>query len=379
MMPFRHLYIGTGDDGVNLITPRAYINPENNVFDKAFNDGMDMEEWDDWMKWEGNTTDIIVPAIERRESVASSISSPETWSMDQESVEMGRISTSYHPENGLPFIDAPFDFVESQDLKPTRPGPITRASSAALFQPQQDTRRSIRGYSSLTEAEERNLQDIAMPYHALSKIKISPSIITSTSSVSRSPSAEPEKQARKTRKRKSITDDDVPSALCLSRKRGHNAIEKRYRTNLNDKINLLREALPKLQRSSSNESSKTCDDEDEEDDQEDTKSAQQKCGKAATLTMALEYIKHLELAAQRLGDETCTLQTRIGAFEKLAMSGSMSRGNGVLPPVGLERIELVRKNSETLESIQAEFTQPKPKAASVSGPAKRRGSRQVKA
>lgn len=377
-MPFRHLYMGVEGESANLITPRAYINPENNVFEKAFNDGMDMEEWDDWMKWEGNTTDIIVPAIERQESIASSISSPETWSVDQESTEMGRIPTSYTAGNSFPFSDAPFDFVEPQDLKPTRPGPITRASSAALFQPQ-DTRRSIRGFSSLTEAEERNLQDIAMPYHVLSTIKISPSVPASVSSASRSPSAEPEKQARKTRKRKSVTDDDVPSALCLSRKRGHNAIEKRYRTNLNDKINLLREALPKLQRSSSNESSKTCEEEDEEDDQEDTKSSQQKCGKAATLTMALEYIKHLELAAQRLGDETCTLQTRIGAFEKLAMSGSMSRGNGILPPVGLERIEPVRKNSETLESIQAEFTQPKPKAASVSGPAKRRGSRQVKA
>jgi len=67
--------------------------------------------------------------------------------------------------------------------------------------------------------------------------------------------------------------------------------------------------------------------------------------------MALEYIKHLELAAQRLGGETSMLQTRINAVEKLAMSGSALRAS--IPPMGLERAGLERKNSETLESIQA--------------------------
>jgi hypothetical protein len=223
-MPFRHLYGGGADESVNLVTPRANNYVENNVFDKAFNDGMDMEEWNDWMKWEG-APDASIPVIHRRQSIAISISSPETWSMDQESADMECISTSYTSESGFPFTDAPYDFVETQDIKPARPGPITRASSAAHYQPQQDVRGSTRGYSSLTEAEERNLQNIAMPYHALSKIKISPSVPASFSSISRSPSTEPEKQARKSRKRKSVDDGEIPSALCLSRKRGHNAIE----------------------------------------------------------------------------------------------------------------------------------------------------------
>lgn len=371
-MPFRQLYVE--NEGLSLITPRAYINAESNVFDKAFNDGMDMEEWDDWMKWEGNANEVILPVqLHRKESVASTISSPETWAMGQDSTDVELISTSYTTENGFPFNDASFDFASTQNIKPSRAGPVTRASSSALFSPQQDVRRTIRGFSSLTEAEERNLQDIAMPYHALQNIKLSSSAPASpSSSISRSPSVEPEKHVRKTRKRKSVIDEELPSALCLSRKRGHNAIEKRYRTNLNDKINLLREALPRLRRNSSNES-KTDDGEEEASDNEEGKASQQKCGKAATLTMALEYIKHLESAAQRLGDETGVLQTRIGAFEKLAMNGSAMRGAGIPPPTGSER-----KDRETLESIQAEFTQPKPKPASIPGPVKRRGSRQSK-
>jgi hypothetical protein len=231
-MPFRPLYMGAEDDSVNLIIPQAFnAAVENNIFDSAFNDGMDLERWDDWMKWEGaNTANITVPPvpiIPRRQSTTSSISSSDTW-MDQETADMNQISDSYtndNGDNGFPFSDTSYNFLLPEDANSTRPGPITRASNSALFQPQQDMRRSIRGYSSLTAAEERDLQDIAMPYHNHSNIKIIPSAPASESSRSRSPSSEPEKQARKTRKRKSTTDEGAPSALCLSRKRGHNAIE----------------------------------------------------------------------------------------------------------------------------------------------------------
>lgn len=125
--------------------------------------------------------------------------------------------------------------------------------------------------------------------------------------------------------------------------------QKRYRTNLNDKINLLREALPTLQRNNS-ESRGGNDDELEGSDNEDSKANAQKCGKAATLTLALDYIKHLELAAQRLGDQTGALQTRIGAFEKLAMSGAGLRG---APLSMVQSAVPMSSNTESLESIQA--------------------------
>ncbi len=90
-----------------------------------------------------------------------------------------------------------------------------------------------------------------------------------------------------------------------------------------------------------------CDD-DEDSENEEAKSNHPKCGKAATLTRALEYIKHLEIATQRLGDEANMLQTRIGAFEKLAMSGSVLKSSSVLGLAGPQR-----KESATLETIQA--------------------------
>jgi hypothetical protein len=182
-----------------------------------------MEEWADWVKWEGNN-EMIFPNLDRRESIASTISSPEVWSLGVESAGPEFVSNSYTTDNTFPNDDAPFEFEESQG------GLVFERTTTTAAGPQQDARRSIRGFSSLTEAEERQLQAIAMPYQALSKIKISPSSrATSISSPSPSPSAEPEPeiQTRKTRKRKSVNDEEIPSALCLSRKRGHNAIEVR--------------------------------------------------------------------------------------------------------------------------------------------------------
>jgi hypothetical protein len=80
----------------------------------------------------------------------------------------------------------------------------------------------------------------------------------------------------------------------------------------------------------------------------DSKTGQQKYGKAAILTRALEYIKHLENTTQRLGGEVDVLKTRVGAFEKLAMSGSIVLNSNVGPQSGLVRVK-----SETLETIQA--------------------------
>jgi Helix-loop-helix DNA-binding domain len=348
-MPSRNLYLRAPNGELELITPRGLANPENNVFDKAFNSGIDMEEWDDWMRWEAPELEI---PDGRRESLTSNISSPEAWSTDHDSAGKDQIPCSYSTANEYPFEDAPFEIDEALPQSSSLPLAPPATLFLANLQPQQDLRRSFRGFSSLTEAEERDLQDIAMPSRMLSAIKIAsePSSPTSShSDQSPSPSLEPESRTRKTRKRKSSQDDgEVPSALCQSRKRGHNAIEKRYRTNLNDKINCLRLGIPALSRRSSSD---TKSDEDAEDSDEDmdTKTAQQKYGKAAILTRALEYIQHLETTTQRLGHEVDVLATRVGAFEKLAMSGSIIlNGNGL----GVQSI-LSPVKIETLESIQA--------------------------
>jgi Helix-loop-helix DNA-binding domain len=349
MMPSRNLYLRAPNGELELITPPGLLNPENNVFDKAFNAGTNMEEWDDWMKWEA--AELEFPE-NRRESLASNISSPEAWSTDHESSGKEAISCAYSTSTEFPFEDAPFEIDETPLQSSSLPLGVPGTLFPENFQPQRDLRRSFRGFSSLTEAEERDLQDIAMPSRMLSAIKLASetsSPASSHSNHSPSPSPEPETRTRKTNKRKTSLDDrEIPSALCQSRKRGHNAIEKRYRTNLNDKINCLREGIPSLSRQSSSEAKSDEEAEDSDVDM-DSKTAQQKYGKAAILTRALEYIKHLENTTQRLGGEVDALKTRVGAFEKLAMSGSIvlnGKGLGVPTPMVLVK-------SETLESIQA--------------------------
>lgn len=95
---------------------------------------------------------------------------------------------------------------------------------------------------------------------------------------------------------------------------------------------------------------------DLEQDSDAEEEKEQKYGKAAILTRALEYIKHLELTTQRLGSEVGALKTRIAAFERLAVSGSLGgsgSGGGGIVYAGIE----VKK--ETLKDIQAGmFTKP---------------------
>jgi len=334
---------------MDLITPRDSNNPESNFFNKAFNTDIDMEEWYDWMQWEGGAPGLDPIVLQRKDSIASTLSSSENWSIHVESAGRDAISASILNNSELPFDDAPFEFDEA----PRSNHGLQHESSDAFFpmatQTQQDARRAFRGFSSLTAAEVQSLQDIAMPSRLLAQVKVfesePTSLTVSHSPSSPSPSPEPATRTRKNKNRKAIVDsEDVPTALCQSRKRGHNAIEKRYRTNLNEKINCLRQAVPSFSRHTS-----SGDGGEDSEDGEDCKTGQQKYGKAAILTRALEYIKHLENTTQRLGSEVDLLQTRVGAFEKLAMSGSMVlNGNGSVSPSGT-----LLPKSETLESIQA--------------------------
>ncbi|KAL2069630.1 hypothetical protein VTL71DRAFT_14309 [Oculimacula yallundae] len=374
-MPSRNLSFRQSDNSGIIITPRDLDNPNNNVFDKAFNGGLELENWDDWMRWEGATTDLLPSPIEKIENIDSSVSSPDTWAMGLETSGIDMISTSYTAATEFPFIDAPFEFEDT----PTSTSSVAQQDMPSLYpttspypaqNQQQDLRRSYRGFSSLTEAEERNLQEIAMPYHALSRVKIASTPVSPTESQasgSLSPSPEPEVHTRKSNKRKSIDLGDVPSnTIGQSKKRGHNAIEKRYRTNLNAKIESLREGVPSLCGPNINTG------EEESCGEGDGKSGQ-KYGKAAILMRALEYIQHLEKTTQRLGCEVDTLKTRVRAFEKLAMSGSLNGGSMDV----MSRPTSTRR--ETLESIQSDFQQIQPKPKTISGPAsRRRCSKQAK-
>ncbi|KAL7269031.1 Clr6 histone deacetylase associated PHD protein-2 Cph2 [Rhizina undulata] len=109
------------------------------------------------------------------------------------------------------------------------------------------------------------------------------------------------------------------------KKTAHNMIEKRYRTNLNDKIAALRDSVPSLRVMAG--TAKLGED-DEDEDLEGLTPAH-KLNKATVLAKATEYIRHLEKRTKRLQDENEQLKNRLSAFEKLATMGPMNvQGQG---------------------------------------------------
>ncbi|KAI7782926.1 serine-rich protein [Diaporthe eres] len=121
------------------------------------------------------------------------------------------------------------------------------------------------------------------------------------------------------------------------KKTAHNMIEKRYRTNLNDKIAALRDSVPALRvmvhrlEHADDEVNKSTNIMDEikaeagldiEDDLGGVTPAH-KLNKATILSKATEYIAHLERKNRSLAKENSSLRNRVEGFEMLVMS---SRG-----------------------------------------------------
>ena len=155
-----------------------------------------------------------------------------------------------------------------------------------------------------------------------------------TSSASSHSSPEPATASKK-RKSPSEADDDDDASPAGKRgqppkKTAHNMIEKRYRTNLNDKIAALRDSVPSLRVMSRPNGT------EEDDDPEDLEglTPAHKLNKATVLSKATEYIRHLEKRNKRLADEVATLKGRIESYEKMAISGPMSLHGVVGTPDG---------------------------------------------
>ncbi|KAM5346651.1 hypothetical protein ACJ41O_009656 [Fusarium nematophilum] len=190
--------------------------------------------------------------------------------------------------------------------------------------------------SSLTPALQEKLRNIAMPPHLQynsPKSASSPDSATGEPKTGVFSSPDPaEMSSKASRKRKSSADpeeeeeedDDGNQPV---KKTAHNMIEKRYRTNLNDKIAALRDSVPSLRIMS-----KSARGEDTTEDREELHglTPAHKLNKATVLSKATEYIRHLEKRNNRLLDENSAMQARIAAFEKLFMAGAM---NGAISPL----------------------------------------------
>ncbi|KLU88539.1 hypothetical protein MAPG_07524 [Magnaporthiopsis poae ATCC 64411] len=189
---------------------------------------------------------------------------------------------------------------------------------------------------TLTPDQQERLKNIAMPAHlqyhspqSEPSPQSSPSDKDKGESISSPEAAEPSKTS--SRKRKSSADDDDDDddddGAQPVKKTAHNMIEKRYRTNLNDKIAALRDSVPSLRIMS-----KSARGEDTTEDREELHglTPAHKLNKATVLSKATEYIRHLEKRNNRLMHENDSMQQRISAFEKLFMAGAM---NGTMSPL----------------------------------------------
>lgn len=165
---------------------------------------------------------------------------------------------------------------------------------------------------TLTAAQREKLRNIAMPDHL--QYQRSPG----SSNGHKGDSSSPE-HLDGSRKRKSSDepedDEDEEGLHPPVKKTAHNMIEKRYRTNLNDKIAALRDSVPSLRVMSKNARG-----EDAGADREDLQglTPAHKLNKATVLAKATEYIQHLEKRTRRLQEDNTAMKARINAFEKVS-------------------------------------------------------------
>ncbi|UKZ50152.1 hypothetical protein TrVGV298_004408 [Trichoderma virens] len=218
---------------------------------------------------------------------------------------------------GLPNIDPTAVFLSG--VAPTKRGaPVSKPS--------------LRSVTALSPALQEQLRNIAMPPHLQYG---SPKSASSPESAKTGAASSPDvsgSSLKDSRKRK-ISADDLDDDDLLEeggkpiKKTAHNMIEKRYRTNINDKIAALRDSVPSLRIMS-----KSARGEDTTEDREELHglTPAHKLNKATVLSKATEYIRHLEKRNNRLLDENSAMHQRIAAFEKLFMAGAM---NGSMPPM----------------------------------------------
>ncbi|PHH61320.1 hypothetical protein CDD81_499 [Ophiocordyceps australis] len=192
----------------------------------------------------------------------------------------------------------------------------------------------MRTVSGLSHEE---LRHIAMPPHLQYNSPRSASSPDSANSETKmgmgsSPELMGSMAAKKDSRKRKVTDeleedDDVDDVDKPVKKTAHNMIEKRYRTNINDKIAALRDSVPSLRIMS-----KSARGEDTTEDREELHglTPAHKLNKATVLSKATEYIRHLEKRNSRLMDENSAMKERIAAFEKLFMAGAM---NGSISPM----------------------------------------------
>lgn len=229
----------------------------------------------------------------------------------------------------------------SEGVNDTRPLFQSPQMNLAMPQRQQSSAPALAPNTGLPTPPEptQASQQRRYPARANLKRKSSSDDDASSPSSPRSSCSPPPPQRRHTAP---STKEESPSTTVSKpalgpKKTAHNMIEKRYRTNLNDKIAALRDSVPALRvmvhrlehaDDEVNNSTNIMDEIkaeaglDIEDDLGGVTPAH-KLNKATILSKATEYIAHLERKNRSLAKENSSLRNRVEGFEMLVMS---SRG-----------------------------------------------------
>ncbi|KAK8429218.1 hypothetical protein IWX49DRAFT_318649 [Phyllosticta citricarpa] len=188
------------------------------------------------------------------------------------------------------------------------------------------------------DQQQMQLNGAPPPPQSTPSLQHSPSSVTDPKTSSSSNQSSPEPLSGPTKKRKSSTEDESSDQQKNGKqppvkKAAHNMIEKRYRTNLNDKIAALRDSVPSL-RVMSRANGTGAEDDDDPEDLEGLTPAH-KLNKATVLSKATEYIRHLEKRNKRLSEEVDALKARLESYDKFAMSGPMGMAQAATTPDGM--------------------------------------------
>ncbi|KAI9649257.1 Clr6 histone deacetylase associated PHD protein-2 Cph2 [Ciborinia camelliae] len=366
-----------------IFSKPSYILPKEDSFQNtnrksSTGQAFDFGTFEDWMRWDdpsdaalsptsGLFPDLKIEPLSPNMSgleLSRNLSSIDEAAVfgDDNLVEAGEQLFQPTPNNLMnsPIIDIPSrEGLYSTPLSWARPQINSRINPTprrAQTIPQPQQQQPILYSRTLTPQEEIQLRAIAMPQQAPNLSAYATSPTSSRSSPSHSPISRPSRQSMSNSnhpnnlKRKSSAcssdsnsdgEDEVPVRHPPIKKTAHNMIEKRYRTNLNDKIAMLRDSVPSL-RVMTRKFSRGQEDGDEhingDDEEEDLQglTPAHKLNKATVLSKATEYINHLEKRNKYLQKENVSLKSRIEAFEMLVMSSQTPNG-APQQPNGMQR------------------------------------------
>jgi hypothetical protein len=214
--------------------------------------------------------------------------------------------------SGLDSFILPEDLGASLATGPTK-GPLTPAINPMELaipqrprQPQQASPTQPARRPSVPFLPSSTERDDASKRYPTRTLKRKSSTSASEESVSAkrvSPSPPPERRA---------------SDVAHPKKTAHNMIEKRYRTNLNDKITQLRDAVPSLR--ATHRQAGGSDGEGFLDDDTNNFAPVPKLNKATILSKATDYINQLENRNRNLETENNALRGRMEGLEMLLMA-----------------------------------------------------------